>query len=65
MSPSKRERERARQLHDKRLARQQRAKVRRQRTIAIVVVGALVLSGLVITLLTYGFGGDDSDQAET
>ncbi|MGC0142510.1 peptidylprolyl isomerase [Pseudactinotalea sp. Z1732] len=65
LSPSKRERERARQLHDKRLGRQQRAKVRRQRTIAIVVVGTLVLSGLVIALLTYGFGGDDSDQAET
>lgn len=60
MSPSKRERERARQLHAKRVARQQRARLRRQRTIAIIVVGALVAAAAVVTLLVYT-GGSDED----
>lgn len=62
MSPSKRERERARQLHHKRIARQERAKQRRQRTIALVAIGALVLSAITAAIVGVILsGGDDPD----
>lgn len=63
LSPSKRDRERARKQHEKWLARQQ-AKAKQRRTIALAIAGILALA-LVVTLVVYLNIDEPGDDAAT